>query len=60
MKSISFGLLILLMSISVSAMSDDVPAWVQQTSAIHYPTYDKDVPAVVLLNELVKVVDAKG
>lgn len=60
MKSISIGLLILLMSISVSAMSDDVPAWVQQTSAIHYPTYDKDVPAVVLLNELVKVVDAKG
>ncbi len=30
---------------------DDVPAWLQQAASMPSPAYDKDVPAVVLLND---------
>ena len=42
--SILFG------SASVFA-GDDVPSWLQQAAATTAPVYDKDVPAVVLLND---------
>jgi hypothetical protein len=35
----------------MAAGSDDVPQWLQQAAASQAPTYEKDVPAVVLLDE---------
>jgi hypothetical protein len=32
-------------------MGDDAPAWLQQAAAAPVPTYEKDVPAVVLLRQ---------
>src|SRR2546421_247129 len=33
------------------AGSDAPPSWLQQAAAANPPTYDKDVPAVVLVND---------
>jgi hypothetical protein len=44
------GLLLLLVAGPVFA-GDDVPAWLQQAVATNAPAYEKDVPAVVLLND---------
>jgi hypothetical protein len=35
----------------VRASGDDVPAWLQQAATVSTPTYEKDVPAVVLQRE---------
>jgi transglutaminase-like putative cysteine protease len=42
--------IILIAGVSAFA-GDDVPQWLQQAAAITPPAYDKDVPAVVLLND---------
>ena len=36
---------------SVRAASDDAPAWLRQAATQTLPTYDKDVPAVVLVDD---------
>src|SRR5580765_1690875 len=51
MRILSLTLLVLLTAITARAASDDVPPWLQQAAKIPVPTYDKDVPAVVLQNE---------
>ncbi|MBK6798728.1 MAG: DUF3857 domain-containing protein [Acidobacteria bacterium] len=40
--------------------AEDVPAWLRQAAAVSHPAYDKDVRAVVLLNEGRRVVDDDG
>ena len=40
--------------------ADEVPAWLKQVSAAPIPTYDKDVPAVVLYDESIITVSADG
>src|ERR1051325_5381991 len=50
-RIIGLGLLILLATGAAHAAGDDVPAWLQQAAATTVPTYEKDVPAVVLLND---------
>jgi len=45
------GVLFLAMPVT-AAPGDETPQWVQQAVAIKIPTYDKDVPAVVLVDEL--------
>ena len=52
---------VLMFAASVSAApGDETPSWVQQAVAIKVPTYDKDVPAVVLVNESTKTIGADG
>ncbi len=38
-------------AVTVFAGNDAPPSWLQQAAAVNPPTYDKDVPAVVLLND---------
>ncbi|HEU4794934.1 MAG TPA: DUF3857 and transglutaminase domain-containing protein, partial [Pyrinomonadaceae bacterium] len=45
---------------SANVPGDETPAWVQQATAIKVPAYDKDVPAVVLVNERSTSVDSDG
>lgn len=42
------------------AASDEAPAWLQQAAAIKVPSYDKDVPAVVLRTEQAVTVSEDG
>jgi hypothetical protein len=42
------------------AGSDDVPQWLQQAASASAPAYDKDVPAVVLLNEQAVTIGEDG
>lgn len=52
---------LLLMAASVSAApGDETPAWVQQAVAIKVPTYEKDVPAVVLVDEATVNIGSDG
>jgi hypothetical protein len=52
---------ILMFAVSASASpGDETPQWVQQAAAIKVPTYDKDVPAVVLLNEQITTIGTDG
>jgi transglutaminase-like putative cysteine protease len=59
---ISFvGLLLLCVPTQASVPGDETPVWVQQAAAIKVPTYDeKDVPAVVLVNERSTTVESDG
>src|SRR5436190_18980591 len=41
-------------------LADDVPAWLKQAAAASAPTYEKDVPAVVLYDESIVTVSADG
>jgi transglutaminase-like putative cysteine protease len=54
------GLLLLAIPAQASVLGDETPVWVQQAAAIKVPTYDKDVPAVVLVDERVTTVDSDG
>lgn len=42
------------------AAGDDVPAWLRQAAAASVPTYDKDVPAVVVNDEESSTVNPDG
>ena len=53
------GLLMLAVSAS-AAPGDETPAWVQQAVAIKVPTYDKDVPAVVLVKDKSMTIGSDG
>jgi hypothetical protein len=59
MKPRIFAILALLL-LSSPALADDTPSWVQQAAAIKVPTYDKDVPAVVLINESLTSINSEG
>jgi hypothetical protein len=43
--------ILILAAASTALAGDDTPAWLQADAAIKVPTYNKDVPAVVLRNE---------
>src|SRR5690349_22245636 len=45
---------------SAAVTGDETPGWVQQAAAMKVPTYDKDVPAVVLVNEKTTTIDSDG
>ena len=45
---------------ALAAPGDEPPAWVQQAVAIKVPQYDKDVPAVVLVDESQMTIGADG
>ncbi|HEU4710301.1 MAG TPA: DUF3857 domain-containing protein [Pyrinomonadaceae bacterium] len=53
------GLLILTTPV-VAAPGDEVPSWLQQAVAIKVPTYDKDVPAVVLVDDSQTIIGTDG
>ena len=59
MKPRLFAILALLLLAS-PVLADDTPAWVQQAAAIKVPTYDKDVSAVVLINESLTSINSEG
>ncbi|MFN2532365.1 MAG: DUF3857 domain-containing protein, partial [Pyrinomonadaceae bacterium] len=43
-----------------AAIADDAPSWLQQAAGVTAPTYDRDVPAVVLLQDSTMTVDNEG
>ena len=59
MKPRLFAILALLLLAS-PALADETPSWVQQAAAIKVPAYDKDVPAVVLLDESLTSINSDG
>src|SRR5690242_720897 len=63
MKVLLFDLLVLFvfaLPANAAVAVDDTPVWVQQAAAIKVPAYDKDVPAVVLVNEKTTTIDSDG
>src|SRR6266850_1898330 len=53
--------LVMLVALSVNASpGDDVPSWLQQAASVKLSAYDKDVPAVVLVDEGTINIDADG
>ena len=63
MKSRLLGTLCLLLLAATATPAvafDDTPVWVQQAVAIKVPTYDKDVFAVVLVDESTTTIEADG
>ncbi len=53
------GLLILATPVA-AAPADEMPAWLQQAVEIKVPPYDKDVPAVVLVDESQTTIGSDG
>ena len=54
-------LAVFLFAVSASAaVGDDTPAWVQQAVALKVPAYEKDVPAVVLVDESTTTIGSDG
>ena len=54
-------ILVLLIAVPASAApGDETPQWVQQAGAIKVPAYDKDVPAVVLVDESTTTIGSDG
>ena len=51
---------IVLLSVVPALAGDEVPAWLQQAAAMPAPTYEKDVPAVVLQREQRVTVNEDG
>ena len=45
---------------ATSSTADDAPIWVQQAAAIKVPTYDKEIPAVVLVDDSMKTISPDG
>ena len=43
-----------------AAVGDETPPWAQQAAAIKVPAYDKDVPAVVLVDESFTTISSDG
>ena len=63
MKTWSISIIIVLM-LAVPAIAapagDEAPAWVQQATSIKVPSYEKDVPAVVLVDESNTTISSDG
>ena len=60
MKPQLFRTLLLLLLVATPVLADDTPPWVQQAAAIKVPAYDKDVSAVVLLDESLTSISSDG
>jgi len=60
MKRQLFRTLLLLLLVATPVLADDTPPWVQQAAAIKVPAYDKDVSAVVLLDESLTSINSDG
>lgn len=45
---------------ATSSTADDAPIWVQQAATIRVPTYDKEVAAVVLVDDSMKTISPDG
>jgi len=56
----TFSLLLFAAAVTPAITFDDTPPWVQQAAAIKVPAYDKDVTAVVLVDESTMTIDADG
>lgn len=54
------GLLLLVAPAKASVAGDEAPIWVQQAATLKVPSYDKEIPAVVLLNERITTIDSDG
>ncbi|HXQ71042.1 MAG TPA: DUF3857 and transglutaminase domain-containing protein [Pyrinomonadaceae bacterium] len=54
------GLLLLVAPAKASVAGDEAPVWVQQAATLKVPSYDKEIPAVVLLNERITTIDSDG
>ena len=52
--------LLILANTAYASPGDETPSWVQQAASIKVPAYDKDVPAVVLLNEQTSTISSDG
>ena len=57
--TILIGLLMFAVPVS-AAVGDETPPWVQKAVAIQVPTYDKEVPAVVLVDESMTTIGPDG
>lgn len=55
-----FAAALLFSQTNAFAAGEAPPAWLQQAAATKNPAYDKDVPAVILLNEQTAALDAGG
>src|SRR5690349_23096187 len=67
LRKVMKSLLITLVAVVVFALpakaavaGDEMPGWVQQAVAIKVPTYEKDVTAVVLVDDSVVTIDSDG
>src|SRR5262249_36518103 len=56
-RFIEYGFVLILFNVPVLA-SDNMPPWLEQAARANVPVYDKDVPAVVLLDEVKIAVEA--
>jgi transglutaminase-like putative cysteine protease len=54
------GLLLVALPAKASVAGDEAPVWAQQAAAVKVPSYDKDVSAVVLVNERIATIDSDG
>ena len=54
------GLLLLVAPAKAAVAGDEAPVWVQQAATLKVPSYDKEIPAVVLLNERITTIDSDG
>jgi len=52
--------LLLLVAPAHAIAGDEAPSWVQQAAALKVPSYDKDVSAVVLVDDSTTNIDAQG
>lgn len=59
MKPRLFAILALLL-FSTTAIADETPQWVQQAAAIKVPAYDREVSAVVLVDESLTSINSEG
>ena len=50
-RAIRLFFLVLIISAPVLAAGDEAPPWLQQAAALKVPSYEKDIPAVILQNE---------
>jgi hypothetical protein len=60
LRLISLAGLLILATTVVAAPGDETPSWVQQAVAIKVPSYEKDVPAVVLVDESQMIIGSDG
>jgi len=50
-RTLGYGFLLVIFSAPVLAVGDEAPAWLQEAAALKVPSYEKDIPAVILRNE---------
>lgn len=61
LQNLIICLIVLLATVpAVAAAGDEAPSWLKEAAAVQVPTYDKDVPAVVLRREQANTVDNDG